>query len=395
MRVAVLTNRVPDYRRPIFERVLAALPVKLAIFLSQPEHCSDAQARRSLPLRYSRGFNIPLRSKHRSVTTFQVESAPVPILLLRDLLRFRPDLIISGEFGLRSLVGWAVSRLLGVPLVLWSEETTAAAAKISSLQLWIRRFLIPAADRYLAWGLPASEYLQTFGIDHQCIHYCAQAVDNGLWRDRVEAVDRNRARINLGLTGKVFLLVGRQIALKGFDRFLWAWWALPQNLQSANSVLMVGDGEEAANLRQLAGALGLSNVFFAGPRQGAELAECYAAADVFVMPSLVDVWGLVINEALACGLPVLASRHAGAAQELGRKAGAEGVVELFDPLDQPDFTARLARRCEAAGADPAAARALIEPLHFGVTVDAFREVIEISARRRRDSATGSGAAVRP
>ena len=75
----------------------------------------------------------------------------------------------------------------------------------------------------------------------------------------------------------------------------------------------------------------------AGAKSAAELARHYAAADVFVLPSLVDVWGLVVNEAMCFGLPILASQYAGAAQSL--ISGEIGIV--FNPLDIEEFTSRL------------------------------------------------------
>ncbi len=69
------------------------------------------------------------------------------------------------------------------------------------------------------------------------------------------------------------------------------------------------------------------------------MAEFYAAADLLVFPSLGDPWGLVVNEALACGVPVLCSRLAGCADDLIRP-GENGW--RFDPLDADDFSRALA-----------------------------------------------------
>lgn len=86
----------------------------------------------------------------------------------------------------------------------------------------------------------------------------------------------------------------------------------------------------------------IPNIMFVGPQDPEALARWYSVADVFVFPSLVDVWGLVVNEAMACGLPVLASKYAGASQELVRD-GEWGSCLI-------PMTSRPSRRCSNVGA---------------------------------------------
>ncbi|NOT24200.1 MAG: glycosyltransferase [Nitrospiraceae bacterium] len=375
-RIAVLTNVILDYRRPIFEALQGNKSLYLRIFLSSPLSESDRLAQINLPMFYSKAFNLRFRTFHKHVDSEQVEKLAVPISLIWDLLDFKPQVIISGEFGLRSLVAYVASRIMCVPLALWSEEIEQSAMGITIIQRSLRNFLIPKASFFLAWGHPAASYLRTFGAHENTVICCAQAVDNAIWRGRVESYDKAHLVADMGLTGKVFLLVGRHVKRKGFDYFLRAWAEVPNHLRANNSVLMVGDGDESLRLRALAETLRLSEVRFVGAKHGEELGKLYAAADVFVFPSLVDVWGLVVNEALACGLPVLASRYAGVSQELGQVERAVGVLEVFDPLDIVGFTSLLSKWCQNdIRVDPKHAHALVERLHFNVTIAAFNDVI--------------------
>jgi glycosyltransferase involved in cell wall biosynthesis len=385
VRVAVVTNRIPSYRRPVFEALLQDRMLTLGIFLSMPEHCSDEEARATLPLHSSGGFNLKHRTYHREAGVEQVETLPVPILLPADLHRFRPDIVIAGEFGLRSLLAGLAARLRSVPLVLWTEEIAESAKSISGLQRMLRAFLLPRADAFLTWGKPAANFLRGWGIPEGRIYPCAQAVDNGYWKKRAAAIDRERVHRDLGLAGRVFLAVGRLVARKGFDRFLRAWGALPGPIKDKNSIVIVGEGEEEGRLRGMAGSLGIKNILFAGRKTREELPAYYAAADVFVFPSLVDVWGLVVNEAMACGLPVLASWHAGASQELIKDTGA-GVI--FDPRNTTGFTALLHRWCVAPPPiPPGLPWDVVSRLDFDVTVEAIRRCIADLARPVRSSET--------
>ena len=129
VKVAVLTNWIPSYRRPVFEILLKDSSLELKLFVSSPLDRSDVQAVNTLPIRYSKGINLPYKTYHNDTKAHQFQNLYIPFGLPPDLLFFRPDLIISGEFGLRSLVAMMVARLRGIPFVLWSEEI-AESAKI-------------------------------------------------------------------------------------------------------------------------------------------------------------------------------------------------------------------------------------------------------------------------
>ena len=377
VKVAVLTNWIPSYRRPVFEILLKDSSLELKLFVSSPLDRSDVQAVNTLPIRYSKGINLPYKTYHNDTKAHQFQNLYIPFGLPPDLLFFRPDLIISGEFGLRSLVAMMVARLRGIPFVLWSEEIAESAKGISKMQRILRNILIPRATACLAWGTPAINYLKSFHVPDNKIFYCAQAVDNQYWMDKVSGYNKPDLKAKHRFLGKVFLSVGRLVERKGLDILLNAWGALPDMVKAKNSLVIVGAGEEEQKLRQLASDNGIHNVYFVGYKTAEELPEYYAASDVLVFPSLGDVWGLVVNEAMACGLPVLASKYAGASQEL---IDSVDVGEVFDPLDIKAFTALLAKwsspDIKVASAIPQKA---VSRLNFGVTVSAFQKVIKTFA----------------
>jgi glycosyltransferase involved in cell wall biosynthesis len=117
----------------------------------------------------------------------------------------------------------------------------------------------------------------------------------------------------------------------------------------------------------------LRNVHFAGARSGAELARFYAAADIFVFPSLEDVWGLVVNEAMCFGLPILASRYAGASQSL---LADSRVGSVFDPADIDEFAARLRSWALAPPARaPDTCREVLKDVTFMASSAAIRRMV--------------------
>jgi len=123
----------------------------------------------------------------------------------------------------------------------------------------------------------------------------------------------------------LLLYVGQLIGRKGVEQLL----EVLDSLDDPDiGLLIVGSGPQEEELRQFCQVQGLTNVFFEGFQQQDDLPSYYALADFLILPSLEEVWGLVVNEALASGLYVLCSDRAGAAYDLiqERWNGA-----LFDP----------------------------------------------------------------
>jgi glycosyltransferase involved in cell wall biosynthesis len=342
-RLAIVTNRVPDYRVPVFTALLEWPGIQLTIYTSDPLNYSCEEARTRLRLVHARGLRVPWATRHRAAGAVQQEHLPISIGLLWQLSQARPEVIVSGDLGLRSLMCWAASLVCGARLVLWSEETLASARGRSALQRRLREFLVPRARAFLAWGRPAAGYLRSLGVIESRIYPCAQAVNNAFWSKMAATTDRASVRRTLGVSGRVFLLVGQLIERKGISQFLSAWARVPRSTRQGSRAIIVGTGHLSAPLRQLARELELDDVEFAGAKSPGELAGYYAAADALVLPSLEDVWALVVNEALWFGLPVLGSRQAGAAHDLIPRAGAGAC---FDPLDGEAFTALLAAWCQ-------------------------------------------------
>jgi glycosyltransferase involved in cell wall biosynthesis len=220
-------------------------------------------------------------------------------------------------------------------LIVWSEDIATSAAGRGRGQQRLRRWLARRATAFIAWGRPATSYLID-GLEVQAgrVFRCAQAIDNDWWLQRASTLDRSQCRAAAGCSGTVFLLVGRLVQRKGFAYFLSAWARLPAELHERAMVVIVGEGEQRAELERLIASHAMRNVRLVGAKPPTELAAYYAAADVFVLPSLEDVWGLVVNEAMCFGLPVLASGQAGSAQEL---IAGRGCGEVFNPVNVEQF----------------------------------------------------------
>ena len=179
-----------------------------------------------------------------------------------------------------------------------------------------KRFLISGAAAYLASGEHAKKYFMSFGADEKKIHlhpFSALVQDDFVDAPLSDA-EKLTLRKKLGLpeSQKIAVGVGRFIPLKRYAELIEAWSEMPSDC----TLLLIGGGREEEHYRAVIREKGLENVILEPFHPAAELREYYRAADIFVHPTSYDVWGLVVNEAMASGLPVVVSDHCVAGREL-------------------------------------------------------------------------------
>lgn len=368
-KLAVLTNELPPYRRPIFELLGRHNRLVVAVYLStrkEPHRPWDGiRDLQNVNIQVVRSFSFYLKGRERE------RFVHLPVGVLPALLRNQPDVVISGEFGLRTLLAWVYCALFRKPLIIWSGEIAYGARTASRLQRLLRRFLSRRAAGFLAYGQAAKQYLQSLGVNDRKISILAQAVDNAHWRNARQLANPYAVRQKHNITGKVALCVANLLYPKGIHHLIEAWAALPQTLQQGNTLLLVGGGNQQTDLQSLARSLNAQNIVFVGPVPPGELPAYYATADFLVFPTLLDVWGLVVNEAMASGLPVLCSKYAGCAEEL-IIPGQTG--EIFDPADTPTFSELLAWWLQKSHATPdPAIQAHIQRWNFKSSVNGILE----------------------
>lgn len=248
---------------------------------------------------------------------------------LFGLIQERPDAIISTEMGFRTLIALLYGWCFRKPVLVWWGGTVHTERSRSRLRKLFRLLVARGAAGWISYGQTSTEYLLTLGISRERILQIQNCPD-----DRMFLTDAKPA---FEIQPKPVLLhVGRMVPLKGIKELLEA----ASRLQAKGlkfSVVLVGEGPDAAEMQRLASRLSLENVFFYPNQPQQAMGNVYCGADVLVFPTMDDVWGLVANEALLMGIPVLCSRYAGCAAEL---FDAESI---FDPKDEDGFTSALRR----------------------------------------------------
>lgn len=320
----VIINKIPaPYRTPLYETIQKESAVEVTVV-----YCAPGQPNRrwKVPVGESCFKEVVLPGRQ-----FFVKSMAWPIHInvgvWRLLSRENPVAVVAA--GYESLAFWqALSwcRVHRRRFVLWSGATLDALHVRKGPVDRLRKFIIRSADMLLAYGSRAQRLLLAYGADPARIVVSCNTVDVDEIGSRVAALASFPVRVGSPVLN--LLYVGQFIPRKGLELVLRA---LSSGGLEAVNFTVVGDGEERANLERLTAQLGLSErVRFAGYRQYEELPCFLAEADALIVPSLEEIWGLVINEGLAAGLPVLASRRAGATDDL--IDGQNGVS--FDPEDR-------------------------------------------------------------
>lgn len=190
---------------------------------------------------------------------------------------------------------------------------------------WLKRHLICKACLCFSTCEMHDAYYLLYGAKREAlVRYPFTSVDESeVLPAPVSAEEKARLRRKMGIQEeKLLLTVGQFIPRKGFDVLLKAARKLPENV----GICIVG-GEPTEEYLQMQRECGLDRVRFAGFMPREKLASYYRAADVFVLPTREDIWGLVVNEAMAYGLPVVTTTCCNAGLELVREGENGCLVE--------------------------------------------------------------------
>lgn len=247
--------------------------------------------------------------------------------------RWRPD-ILQGQSVSCGLLAALVGKGLGIPSFVYAQGQDVYQA--SRLQRctevrWACRLAskVGAVSRHLSASLVTAT-----GCEDVCvIPHGFHLLEPGQPRDAL------RGQRHLSEAQKVVLSVGRLERIKGQDVLLDAWPRVLKAVPSAE-LWLVGEGAQRHALEAQADALGITNtVHFMGQKDAACVAECMAAADLFVLPSRSEAFGIVLLEAMAHALPVVASRVGGVPEVLPR----HGDATLVEPEDVDGLASAIVR----------------------------------------------------
>ncbi len=340
-KVAIIATHPIQYQVPWFQKL--AEHVELTVYYALLPDAEQQGVGFGVPFTWDipmlEGYEwrvVPNKRTSPSLRGFFASSTPAIHSLLAEA---KPDaVIITGWHALPLLQAlWACIRL-GIPRIVRGESNGFRKRPFRTRVL--HRLMLSRFDAFLAIGQANRDFYVQYGINPERIFVGSYFTDNYRFQEQLRQIsgDNLTFRSSWGIPEDAvcFLFVGKLDPVKRVMDLLRA----VDRARQANSsihLLVVGDGELMTEARQMVEGLGLP-VSFAGFLNQREITRAYAAADCLVLPSESETWGLVVNEAMSCGLPALVSDRVGCWPDLVIE-GRTGMV--FPRGDVDALTSKL------------------------------------------------------
>ena len=261
--------------------------------------------------------------------------------LVQKLQQISPDAVVASGYDTRPMRGaarWATKS--GRASIL-----TFVTTKLDHRRWWwkelVKKWFV---RRYFHAGLAAGtrqrQYLAGLGMPHKYIWEAGNVIDKDYFATAAIHASLNEVqhRERLCLPERYFLYVGRFVPEKNLMRLLMAYKRFRIAWPAGWGLVLVGDGPQREQLERFALGQGLDEVQWPGFKQLDELPSYYALSSALILPSTSEPWGLVVNEAMACGLPVLVSDRCGCAPDLVEE-GVNGST--FNPYKVSEMADRM------------------------------------------------------
>lgn len=326
MKLALVTNVCTHYRRPLFESVAERFDADF-YFTSRGRE-------------WYRGSSVSAE-----LGAFNSVSEARAWPLARALMRGAYDCIVVSLVGRSTLLAAvAAARLARRPLVLWVGIWQHPTTGLHRLSRPVAHRLYRGADALIVYGPHVARFVATESGRTEGMFEAPQSVDNEFFRRRVDRAEVEKVREGIRAGSRlVACFVGRLEREKGLEVLVRAL-ALTTIEQK---LVLIGSGSLEPELRALATSLGIADrIVLTGHVPQESLPAYLQAADLLVLPSVTsgrfkEPWGLVVNEAMNCRLPVIATDAVGAAAgglvvdgETGRLVGEGDPVALASAIDE-------------------------------------------------------------
>lgn len=247
---------------------------------------------------------------------------------LKRVIAFKPDVInLPGYYEPAMILVQMCCRIMGIKVILSIDSTETDNANVWYREA-VKRFIIRRANGFFCYGSLAADYMLKLGAKPEQILMRKNAVNNERITQIHDETNVNELKKAYVIkTDKNFIYIGRLMEIKNTVRLLEAF----HQLNTAEwGLILVGEGKDKDRILKFIKDYELQNIHFIPAQPWQEVPRFMALAQVLVLPSYSEPWGLVVNEAMACGKAVIVSEKCGSAPDLV-KQNTNGFT--FDPFD--------------------------------------------------------------
>lgn len=320
MRIKVITNLPAPYRQPIWDYLANKYNLHVVFLLGK---------------RNWRGWLVDGNKKWsyefldlKMIKFKEIEVIPWPFGV-RKILKNCDLLILSGWHTPMYILLTLLAKRRVIPIIQFYESFEGNSAFKSRTLRTIKAKILNLADRIVTVSKLSNEYLMAIGIPERKITTLFNPIHYEGWVERLPKSERNFEKSS-------FLFVGQLIERKGVKNLILAFDKLEDNDYELE---IVGDGPLKSELMSVVARSSKSErIRFFGNQTGTELHERFASNRILILPSAEEVWGLVVNEALASGMHVVVSAQCGVAEFVKDMAGVtiyeEGLDNLIEAMDR-------------------------------------------------------------
>lgn len=339
-KLAILTSHPIQYQAPLFKKLAQHPEINLMVYF-----CSDYGVTEKIDPGFGVTFkwDIPLLEGYR----YKFVKNYFPFIdgsklwlsvnpgIIKELWKGKYDaILIHGYLSIASWLAFFGAWLTKTKISFRGE--TILRANQSKLVMTIKNIILKSLfrkiDAFLLIGTRSREFYLTYGVSEEQMFLTPYSVDNeffikqgAIWNARKDDI---KEELGISKDTPVILYASKITQRKRPMDILKAF----EQLREKASLVFVGDGELRPILEKYVQDRNISNVFFLGFKNQSELPKYYVTADVFVLPSSYEPWGLAINEAMCFGLPIITTDAVSASVDLVRH-GENGFIYPAGDID--------------------------------------------------------------
>jgi glycosyltransferase involved in cell wall biosynthesis len=311
LKITLITNTFSPYRNPVFAEIAKSKGVHFLLI-----SCSRNEPNRHWDLP---DINFEYKILHPCVVEWNGRYIHNNPDIIAELKIFKPDVIVTDGFNPTHLYAFFYSRYTKIPHVHMTDGTFVSEKNLNFVHRLLRRYVYAKSEAYIAASDGGYELFDSYHLLRERYFKSCLCIDNEAYS---KTVDSNEKRFDLMTCGRLEMVKNPQFVLEVAV-------TVSRQLQRKIKVLFVGSGGMEKELKRMAALFpDLLDVTFNGHADQRDLPGLYASARIFLFPSVWDPWGVVVNEACAAGLPVIASPFAGASNELVRDEYNGFICEL-------------------------------------------------------------------